>query len=278
MSASDVQNDDVKRLVDDLGVTRRIAKQAVSTATNYEEAVELAMDLQEKDDFAVGLLESSGLQRRRINLARSISKSTNYQPMKATFSMRRVLLQEKWNSIPHPVKSPTQHIMTKIERVLEKLKPCYQCGRCSGNCPIFCAEPTHNPRVFVERILLHGEGDLLKEGQFWNCSYCMACSEHCPQGIDLSHVLIELKNIASELGASPQSIRDEVKQIWENGRVGEESRIINRRREKLGLPSLQNPDVSEIQKILEGVGFSNKLERNLDKISDEYTSNEEQAS
>jgi heterodisulfide reductase subunit C len=273
MAVSQNQDEIVAKLVEDLGITRRIAKKAASQALDYEGAKEVAEQLKEKEDFAVGLLETSGLERRRMSLARSLSSEVSYDPRKAAFAARRVLVGEKWHSMPHLVKpSYPKELASRIEHVLEMVRPCYQCGKCAGHCPVFCADETKNPRVFIERIILGKEKELLESTQFWNCAFCLSCSQHCPQGVDLAHALIELKNIASELGAAPQSSRDEVKLLWDTGRVSEESKIVMRRRNSLGLPELMNPDVDSIRAMLEATGFKVKLDKNLSSRTEEHTS------
>jgi len=33
-------------------------------------------------------------------------------------------------------------------------------------------------------------------GMLWDCTTCYQCQEHCPQGVKVTEVLYELKNLA----------------------------------------------------------------------------------
>ncbi|MFW9991035.1 MAG: 4Fe-4S dicluster domain-containing protein [Candidatus Odinarchaeota archaeon] len=242
------------------GISRRSAKKAVTLASSYDEILEIARDLEDKEKFSVKLLEQAELPKKRMNLARTVSKKYNYDFQLASWGLRRALVSERWNSVPHP-KKLKEALISKLKEVLEIIKPCYQCGRCASLCPVFTENEMKNPRLIVDKILYGDPEEVLRSDLFWYCSYCLTCSHVCPQGVDLAHALVELKNMAVEIGNVPESVLTSARLLFEQGYVIDNSRMIQKRREKLGLPELLEPDAQEIRKIVETTISKDKLDR-----------------
>ena len=151
-------------------------------------------------------------------------------------------------------------ILDEFKELYEEIKLCYQCGTCAGGCPVFKQYPNFNPRRIMEKMLT-GEFDekLFEEQQIWYCTMCYTCSTRCPQGIDVGHVITELKNLAVKMNYTPPGIIAEMKAILETGSTAAISQSILKKRETLGLPELPKPNLDEIQKILELTGAANQL-------------------
>jgi heterodisulfide reductase subunit C len=71
---------------------------------------------------------------------------------------------------------------------------CYQCGLCSGTCPVrsyMDISPTQLVRLYqtgnLERII--------KSNTFWICSSCYACQIICPKGIKITKIMEALRQI-----------------------------------------------------------------------------------
>lgn len=157
--------------------------------------------------------------------------------------------------------------MTESDEVLEEfrelfdvIKLCYQCGTCAGGCPVFRQYTEFNPRRIMEKLLL-GDYDekLIDEQQIWYCSMCYTCSTRCPQGIDIGHVITELKNLAVKLRNVPPGIVAEMEAILETGTTAAISQSILKKRERLKLPELPKADLDEIQKLMETIGVVESL-------------------
>lgn len=79
---------------------------------------------------------------------------------------------------------------------------CYACENCSTVCPV--VENYENPEEAlgllphqIMRSLGLGLRDLaLGSNMLWDCVTCYQCQEHCPQGVKVTDVLYELKNLA----------------------------------------------------------------------------------
>ena len=79
---------------------------------------------------------------------------------------------------------------------------CYACENCSTVCPVVGA--FDNPQAALDllphqimRSLGVGLKDLaLGSKMLWDCVTCYQCQEHCPQGVEVTDILFELKNLA----------------------------------------------------------------------------------
>ncbi|MFP4047096.1 MAG: 4Fe-4S dicluster domain-containing protein [Bacteroidales bacterium] len=84
---------------------------------------------------------------------------------------------------------------------------CYQCAKCSAGCPIggeldiFPHQVIHLASLGLEERVLHSE-------TIWICASCYACAVKCPNDIDITGVMNDLKNMAIEKGI--ESKRPEV--------------------------------------------------------------------
>ncbi|MEM3509904.1 MAG: 4Fe-4S dicluster domain-containing protein [Nitrososphaerales archaeon] len=79
----------------------------------------------------------------------------------------------------------------------EKIPLCFQCGVCSGSCPVAFAMD-FTPRQIMELIKLGVKDLVLNSSTIWLCAACYSCSVRCPQGVDLKQVMDTLKEMALE--------------------------------------------------------------------------------
>lgn len=79
---------------------------------------------------------------------------------------------------------------------------CFGCENCTNVCPVIgnYEDPKEVVGLMPHQImhaLALGRRDLaLGSGMLWDCVTCYLCQEHCPQGVDVTDVLYELKNLA----------------------------------------------------------------------------------
>ena len=80
----------------------------------------------------------------------------------------------------------------------EKLKYCFECGICTGSCPMAELIPKHyNPRILIHSIPL-AEEKILKSAELWLCAWCYRCYRRCPQNLKLPEIFQDIKKIAVE--------------------------------------------------------------------------------
>jgi len=76
---------------------------------------------------------------------------------------------------------------------------CYQCGTCSGSCPVI-EEMDYGPRRILHLIQQGRETAVLSSADMWRCVSCYSCASRCPQGIEITDLMEDLRRIATEKG------------------------------------------------------------------------------
>jgi heterodisulfide reductase subunit C len=135
----------------------------------------------------------------------------------------------------------------------ENFMRCFQCGTCTGGCPINDIDPEYNCRRIIRMALLGLREEVLKSKLIWYCSTCYTCYERCPQDVKITEVMNALKNIATREGFIHPSFKAQVDALQKHGRLIEISEFEERVRAKAGLkPILDSSDeVKKIFKITE---------------------------
>lgn len=80
-----------------------------------------------------------------------------------------------------------------------QIDTCYQCHKCTAGCPIAFAME-YGPDHILRHLQLGRWERVLTSRDIWLCLGCEMCAEHCPNGIDIGEVMIELRQIATEYG------------------------------------------------------------------------------
>ncbi len=94
-----------------------------------------------------------------------------------------------------------------LERLLdvEKLKYCYECGICTGSCPMAeILAGNYNPRSLLQSILSDPD-HALSSDELWLCAWCYRCYKRCNQAIKLPEVFLSMRKIALERGFTSSS-------------------------------------------------------------------------
>ena len=131
----------------------------------------------------------------------------------------------------------------KVMEVMgEDILACFDCGCCTGGCPIVPWEM--NMRKLIQKVILGFEEEVLKSKLIWFCSECKLCGERCPQNVKPFEVIIALRHLAIEKEIVPPIYKVMMKNLEETGRVTEISEAVDLRRERLNLP-LAGPSLSD---------------------------------
>ena len=136
---------------------------------------------------------------------------------------------------------------------------CIQCGRCSSSCPIARLVDEHNPRQLMEMIILGSRDEVLRTELPWYCLSCFTCLDRCPQGGDVAEVMFAIRNLALREGNIPDGFAAQGENLIETGRVVTPTRMMIKKREKLGLSEGPSTATGEVQKILKKTALDKLL-------------------
>jgi heterodisulfide reductase subunit C len=154
-----------------------------------------------------------------------------------------------------------------FNKIKQLLSVCYQCGTCVSSCAAGLVNPAKNIRRMIQQ-LVHCEDEFQPDENdlMWLCATCYQCEDRCPEGIPLTTLLIQLKNMAVEKGVIPASIRKEIETLTGCSFTYPPTTGIITRRRRLALPELPRPDTSEMQALI-----------NLARSADEAANSKEPA-
>lgn len=79
----------------------------------------------------------------------------------------------------------------------EKILDCIQCGLCAGSCPTRFAMD-YSPMQILRMIHLGMKEPVLSSRTIWICATCQTCSTRCPRAVDITTLMISLRNLSIE--------------------------------------------------------------------------------
>ncbi|NIV45242.1 MAG: 4Fe-4S dicluster domain-containing protein [Gammaproteobacteria bacterium] len=135
---------------------------------------------------------------------------------------------------------------------------CYQCGTCSGGCPVAAIVPEYHIRKMIKAAR---EGKIDLNNKFlWFCSTCYLCYERCPQDVKPIQIIHAITNLISKRGCAPTPIKDGNRNILTTGRIVEVSRLTQQKRKELGLLELKSDVSEDFRKIAKLTGLEKMIE------------------
>lgn len=81
----------------------------------------------------------------------------------------------------------------------EDLSRCYQCGNCTGSCPVSFAMDIPVSQI-IRMVQLGQEQAALQANSIWLCVSCLQCQSRCPKCLDPSKVMEGLRRLSLRQG------------------------------------------------------------------------------
>jgi len=101
----------------------------------------------------------------------------------------------------HEAIRPRHAASPELAPIVEAVSLCYQCGTCSGACPVTAAGGMdYTPRAIMRMLQMGLEEDVLSSQTIWTCASCYHCVVRCPRDIEITDVMTQLRNAALKKG------------------------------------------------------------------------------
>lgn len=81
---------------------------------------------------------------------------------------------------------------TIAQRADVNLRDCYQCGKCAAGCPM-ADDMDLSPQQVMRALQMGLTEKALSATSPWLCAQCMVCSTRCPQNIDITKIMREVR-------------------------------------------------------------------------------------
>jgi len=127
-------------------------------------------------------------------------------------------------------------------------RACYTCGTCTAGCPVHRASKEYDPLRIIRMLVFGLREELIKGDSIWLCSDCYTCQENCPMGVKITDIINHLKNLATREKNVPIGVSTQEKLLKDQGKIYIIDDFDNKKRTKVGLPSL--PEMAEEAKKL----------------------------
>lgn len=94
---------------------------------------------------------------------------------------------------------------------------CYQCGKCTGGCPVSLKSNLNIRRLMIEGILGKHLEHLKERLELWDCTTCKTCTLRCPRGLKPMDLVIGMRGLLVEEGHIPKTIIEAMENAYKHG-------------------------------------------------------------
>ncbi|TET19960.1 MAG: 4Fe-4S dicluster domain-containing protein [Candidatus Cloacimonadota bacterium] len=82
-----------------------------------------------------------------------------------------------------------------VEKTAINVLECYQCGKCSGGCPV-ASSMDIVPNQVIRMVQRGLRDEVLRSKAIWMCLSCETCTTRCPRDIDLAKLIDSLRELS----------------------------------------------------------------------------------
>jgi heterodisulfide reductase subunit C len=90
------------------------------------------------------------------------------------------------------------------EAIQAEAAPCYQCGTCSGACPV-ANEMDFSPRRLMRMIQADFQNEVMASDAPWICASCLSCAVRCPKEIPITDMMNMIRSLALAQDVNPRT-------------------------------------------------------------------------
>jgi Fe-S oxidoreductase len=94
---------------------------------------------------------------------------------------------------------------------------CFQCGKCTGGCPVSLKSKLNIRRLMIEGILGRSLDRISEKVELWDCTTCKTCTLRCPRGLKPMDLVIGMREMLVEEGHIPKTIIDAMENAYKHG-------------------------------------------------------------
>jgi len=94
---------------------------------------------------------------------------------------------------------------------------CYQCGKCTGGCPVSLKSRLNIRRLMIEGILGRNLEHLSERLELWDCTTCKTCTLRCPRGLQPMDLVIGMRGSLVEEGHIPKTLIEAMENSFKHG-------------------------------------------------------------
>lgn len=70
---------------------------------------------------------------------------------------------------------------------------CFQCGKCTGGCPVSLKSKLNIRKLMIEGILGKNLDRVSEKEELWDCTTCKTCTLRCPRGLKPMDLVIGMR-------------------------------------------------------------------------------------
>lgn len=94
---------------------------------------------------------------------------------------------------------------------------CYQCGKCTGGCPVSLKSRLNIRRLMIEGILGRNLEHLSERLELWDCTTCKTCTLRCPRELKPMDLVIRMRGSLVEEGHIPKTLIEAMENSYKHG-------------------------------------------------------------
>jgi heterodisulfide reductase subunit C len=141
---------------------------------------------------------------------------------------------------------------------------CFQCGTCTGSCPSG-RHTAFRIRKLIRKTQLGFGEDVLPSDELWMCTTCFTCAERCPRGVEITGIIMTLRNMAVKQGYMAEPHKRVAQNVVRTGMTIPLMDQFKNMRKTLGLSEVPPTTLSDekalkdLQKIIGKTGFESLI-------------------